>query len=306
MKIHKSQQRLVRILNSLVECIDTVDDCVLLKDLGICDGSILYIEPKHEEKGPEWSFVKEKFEVEQNTVEIHFNKPGSEEFNFSVSVDQRQPIAVLKRKICEQLEVSESEVRLKRKLLNKEYKEEQKSLLECSLFDGSAVVVEKGKPLKVGQILCKFYLVDGSVENTCGEESFTLVLNDAVINEADDVNQVKQMLKETLGADFVDYNNVRIREKTSCRMSTVLKDGLTVKQSISALRDGHEFVIQRVFADQKEYAKVHLQKEEIILETRKFSPSVMELSNREELVIHRDSSILALRSAIGKPASKFR
>lgn len=46
--------------------------------------------------------------------------------------------------------------------------------------------------------------------------------------------------------------------------------------------------------------KIELGEDEMILEVRHFRPDIMELKKGEELILKKDSSVLALRTIIGK------
>lgn len=117
------------------------------------------------------SLLRQRFETEQNTIELTFNDPnnGNATEEVKIAVDQRETIGALKKRIgmhthiqtpkISQLHrtISEREIRktgsvvglathefrLRRKLLKKEFKDESQTLQQCYLFDGSALLVEK-------------------------------------------------------------------------------------------------------------------------------------------------------------------
>jgi len=104
--------------------------------------------------------LKQRFEAEQNTIELTFNNPNTGEEDIKIAIDQRETIGTLKKRIGTSVSfirnsiqlhfvsgavvgLPEDQFRLRRKLLNKEYKNESETLQQCYLFDGSALLVEK-------------------------------------------------------------------------------------------------------------------------------------------------------------------
>jgi hypothetical protein len=150
--------------------------------------------------------------------------------------------------------------------------------------------------------------------------AFTVALDDMIVAEGDLSTKVKALAREKLGDDFLPWDRVRVREKIECRLGSAMKRGKTLKQTVSALRDGVELALQVVDVRPprpspccstisprltksaiQENAKAELDEAEMVLETRHFCPATMELKRGEELVLLKDSSVLALRTVIGTP-----
>lgn len=147
--------------------------------------------------------------------------------------------------------------------------------------------------------------------------AFTLVLDSMIVTEGDLSAKVKAHVRERLGEDYLPWDRVRVREKIECRLGTAMKRGKTLKQTVSALRDGVELALQVVAVrprpssfnrgppahssptSPQEDAKAELDEAEMVLETRHFCPATMELKRGEELGLLKDSSVLALRTVIG-------
>lgn len=286
--IRSDAQRLLRVCNSDVEFIEGSAESTLVNDCKISDGSLLYVE---ELKADGLSLLKQRFEAEQNTIELNFNNPNTDEEDIKIAIDQRETIGTLKKRIGAIVGLPNHEFRLRRKLLNKEYKDEDETLQQCYLFDGSALLVEKGRSLKAGEILSKVYMYSAEEEDL----AFTLVLDSMIVTEGDLSAKVKAHVRERLGEDYLPWDRVRVREKIECRLGTAMKRGKTLKQTVSALRDGVELALQVVDED----AKAELDEAEMVLETRHFCPATMELKRGEELGLLKDSSVLALRTVIG-------
>jgi hypothetical protein len=71
-----------------------------------------------------------------------------------------------------------SEFRLCNGLLAKEFKDENKSLDEAGLYDGSAIFIQKGKPMNVDQLRLRFFLFD---ENKEQDSQFTELFGEVVV-----------------------------------------------------------------------------------------------------------------------------
>lgn len=45
------------------------------------------------------SLLKQRFEAEQNTIELTFNNPNTDEADIKIAIDQRETIGTLKKRI---------------------------------------------------------------------------------------------------------------------------------------------------------------------------------------------------------------
>jgi hypothetical protein len=120
--IRSDAQRLLRVCNSDVEFIEGSAESTLVNDCKITDGSLLYVEelkvqpitashrsfPRGEKLtllGVPWSqadglsLLKQRFEAEQNTIELNFNNPNTDEEDIKIAIDQRETIGTLKKRI---------------------------------------------------------------------------------------------------------------------------------------------------------------------------------------------------------------
>ncbi len=100
----------------------------------------------------------------------------------------------------------------------------------------------QGRSLKAGEILSKVYMYSAEEEDL----AFTLVLDSMIVTEGDLSAKVKAHVRERLGEDYLPWDRVRVREKIECRLGTAMKRGKTLKQTVSALRDGVELALQVV------------------------------------------------------------
>jgi len=289
-KLPNECQLLLRVLNSDVEIISGDAYSKLINDCKLNDGSLIYVE---QVKGEGLSMLKQRFEAEQNTIELTFNNPNTGEEDIKIAIDQRETIGTLKKRIGAVVGLPEDQFRLRRKLLNKEYKNESETLQQCYLFDGSALLVEKGRSLRTGEILAKIYLH----RMTNVGDAFENLIEVMIVTEGDQSDDLKARVRKHLSRDNLDlpWNRIRIREKVDGRLGAAMRQGKSLKQAISAIRDGVELALQVI---EDATTKVEFQEDEMILEMRRFCPDIMELKSGEELILGKDSSVLALRSAV--------
>ncbi|KNC48900.1 ubiquitin carboxyl-terminal hydrolase [Thecamonas trahens ATCC 50062] len=145
---------------------DGEDDSVYGRH-GLDDGSCVYAEPLPATPGD--SVIVRRFEYEQNLLEVNFNlplapdaPPGAQvEYDQVVTFDRRKTLAQLKAEgIAPLLGLGVNEFKLCRNLLSKEYKDEEASLEACGIFDGSAVYVALGAPMKIDEHKIRVFVYD--------------------------------------------------------------------------------------------------------------------------------------------------
>jgi hypothetical protein len=116
------------VCNSDVEFVEGSEEKTLVRDCRISDGSLLYVEAlrvsyatgsrqgAYNNPGlkltPLWfvceqadgvSLLKQRFEAEQNTIEVNFNNPNTDETDIMIAIDQRETIGTLKKRIGKHL-----------------------------------------------------------------------------------------------------------------------------------------------------------------------------------------------------------
>lgn len=95
----------------------------------------------------------------------------------------------------------------------------------------------------MGEILSKIYMFDPN-KNSDGS-AFTCLAEAVVMTENDRSADIKASLKEQL-PEQLPWGQIRLREKLDSRLGATVKQGKTLKQSISVLRDGFELALQLV------------------------------------------------------------
>jgi hypothetical protein len=108
------------------------------------------------------------FETEKFLIEIMFNLPtpfgttaSAVKFDQTILFDSRKTLLDLKRDgIGRVVGLKPDKFKLRRNLLSREYKSVGKTLTECGIFDGTAVFVEIGTPLRDGEFVLHFSVYD--------------------------------------------------------------------------------------------------------------------------------------------------
>jgi len=81
-----------------------------------------------------------------------------------LAIDKRKSIAQLKQVLEPLVGVVASEFKVCKGMLAKEFKDETKSLHDSGLFDGSAIVLIKGKPIAPSDFAIKVFLYNEGEE----------------------------------------------------------------------------------------------------------------------------------------------
>eukprot|EP00003_Mantamonas_plastica_P005508 TRINITY_DN1441_c1_g2_i2.p1 TRINITY_DN1441_c1_g2~~TRINITY_DN1441_c1_g2_i2.p1 ORF type:complete len:818 (+),score=354.51 TRINITY_DN1441_c1_g2_i2:91-2544(+) len=141
-----------------------IEDSELLVNVGVLNNDTIYIE-FHEEGSLGDSELIKWFEEEAFLIDIQFNMPVADSkkdqvlFDQTVLFDKRKTLRQLKEEgIGPVIGLGPDEFKLRRHLLSMEYKEDDLNLTECGIYEGTAVFVEVGTPLKQGEFQLKVCL----------------------------------------------------------------------------------------------------------------------------------------------------
>lgn len=214
--------------------------------LSIFDGATLHLEPGVAETP---SAVIQKFEEQRNKIQLFYNHPDSRELNLEIFIDKRKSVLQLKNYIAELVGLSIGAFKLCNGLLAKEFREEQKALDEVGLYDGSAVFLQKGKPISSDKTKLTVYLLEEAVEPAPasgteaaasapapGEKpsasvSAPILALREILSELVEVNLTLGVLRTHILAvcgdvlaisDVQDPKRLRIREKRAGRAASIL------------------------------------------------------------------------------------
>jgi hypothetical protein len=130
------------------------------------------------------------------------------------------------------------------------------------LFDGCAVLVEKGTPLAANEFQIKFYQYN--LHSTL--EAWTLV-SSCVLSGDTKIADIRATLAAQLK---VSTDLVRLRDKSGSKPGKLLLDHKTLKESFQ-LYDGKDVTVQ-LLSSASEIAS-SLSEDSLILEVQRWSPS---------------------------------
>lgn len=153
------------VVSEIVVGCDASSDPTLL-----IDRQSIYIEENPSKDSPVTGF-SEKFDFDRHSIEIKFNAIGSAIANLQVQIDSRLPLRNLKMQIAHTLNLEIDQFKLvNNPLSKKELKSLDESLHKCGIFDGSAVYVIPGRPLKANEASLKIYLYTQNRRNPRKEQ----------------------------------------------------------------------------------------------------------------------------------------
>jgi len=168
------------------------------------------------------------------------------------------------------LNIQSEEFKLCRNLMRHEYKRLDDTLENSGLFDGAAIIVEKGIPLQPNQFHFKYSIYDMNkidpwldLQNPQGES--WIVSEDMLISD------IKKQIAMNLN---VTTSFIRLRERAGNKPGKTLSNDKTLKECINKLYDGQELVIQLL---ETEDTVISTKDTDLIIELQKWLPSVWEL-----------------------------
>jgi len=289
-------------------------------DLDFADNVILYLEKRKADKKP---IVIHKFELEKNVIEVRFNLIGKREFDQELNIDQRHTIQYLKEQIAQVVKLPIDQFRLCRNLLSKEYKEDLKTIQESGVFDGSAVYIEQGIPLKMDEYKICFFLVENvslDKPNTTAsnhingeiivtpelpppplllpedkepiEEKFTSLFEIGVSENMILANLKVDIIHRLLEREIIvdSIYKIRLREKNTTKSGKILKSNeKTFKENLTSIYDSKEIIVQILDHDEI------LSDDNLVTVIARWYPTKWELGSKCEFIVFNYTSASELR-----------
>ena len=255
------------------------------------------------------------FEKQKFTIEIRYNKIDQRLTTENISIDRRETLFLLKKKLSEKLGVAANEFKIcENGLSKKEYKDLQQTIDGCKIFDGCAIYLCSGKPLEKGEFYSKIYFF----EQNSGE---FIYLSHQIIHENWELKDLQEKLqemekdsefipKEIKKEDWSGYHTqqsqsfeklkstgelIYWRIKAGRRAGKVILENVSLKELLgSALQDGIEIALQ-ITTNRK------LQAGEMIIQGRKWNSSSWTVGDQSlDLIIPSDASIREVKFAISE------
>lgn len=263
----------------------------IMSQARLFEGTVLLIEKMenimHKSK---W---QEELEKESGRYTIRFNHPddkpnnyGNIDYKNSVVIDSSKTMSDLKSIICNKLKLNLDEVVLRRGTRSgAEIKDLNIKLIHCNLMNNSVIHVDKGKPSSANEY--RIYI--SIAEPATGEDADGAAYRfydalDSAFNGDCRVSSVKEEICKTLKKMYptleLDSKRIRLRERTTDRLSRVLRNSEPLKNY--SLFEQKKLAIQVLQEDEPE-----LDPSSMIVVIKKWDPETWQVSEPKELVIKR-------------------
>ena len=218
-----------------------------LNDVKIFDGSKLYLEhfdPQDSSKSisplsnetntnvAEISPSCAEIERTRNLIDIKFNIPGSEEFSEALQLSKKVKLSELRAMIADKLHLSIDDFKISRGSYSwkQELINDQQTLEDNNISDSSKIYVEKGKPMKEGEVKIQFTLFKPEKLGAGFEDLFEMLVPDTMT-----IKQLKQDLSVKLKNEKqidIPPAYLRVRETVSKSPTKVYLDDQTIKSIV--------------------------------------------------------------------------
>lgn len=213
-------------------------------------------------------------------IEISFNKPGTKVFDQPLGIDKRKTLQELKVKVGKLLDVPAEEIKICKNMISGEFKTLDASIDDCGIFDGCTIFIERGKSMSQGEV--RIVLLQKNNEEST--KLCELTVSDKLL-----VSELRKITKEKTGWEWV-----RLRERRGTKVTSILVDSDTLKEAVSALKDGSEVVAEKI--DRQEY----LTKGQLLLELRGWNPNTWELTEIKEIVVDKTATVDDILNLVSK------
>lgn len=275
-----------------------------LESLRIIDASVFFLEEM--EKPMSKSKWEEELEKDQHRYILKFNHPDEEpnavgqiDYKYSVVVDSRKPLSVLKTHIAEQLALEEDFFLIKRGSRHgNEMKDLEIRITQSNLINGGVVYVEKGRPSRPDENKLRFFLAtDTTKEVPDGIWHTFWELADIPISENSTVKKMKEAVCAKVNSLYpsmhLDPLYIRIRERAQDRLGKAMHNSESLRNI--TLFEKKQICIQQITDPAKEPTE-----RDLLLSVRLWRPSTWELSPVSDLVISRSASMRDLGEKVAE------
>jgi len=280
----------------------------ILSKCGVVMGSVLLFEVMEEDK-PYSKFAR-AWEEARLKIHLGYNiplkeKPDRVSFDKLIRISQVEPMRNLKVEIARELGLSVDQFRIKKGTRGKELKDQEKTLEEYGLKDGSIVYLEFGRPAQPDEISFIFRLYDPEKKLTDpgrGKKSFCDLIEFPFPKDMT-VAALKRAIVEVLNVEMPakDGNQfgikfARIRKMKGARIAEILYDANKLCQY--GFQDGTKLAVQMIPLAET-FSRKHLSL--FFQHYRADVPPYGKLSNtKEEMVIEKDALVRDLKKLISE------
>jgi len=271
------------------------------------EGSKIYAEPNPgEDKAP---LAYEEIDRVKNTTEIQFTNADEKEYKHKITVDKRITVLELKQIIEKTINLSIDEFKVY-KVTGDSYKTELRTeedkLSEHFHYPPVKLAIERGKPLRKGEIPCKWILYD-LIKDT-REDLFELALPGKMTVKEVKAELIKHWKElqanepSTKRKDLLpdDPSRLRLRNLYTMSLSTIHMDHKLLKDITSKFYTYANDIFVQVLPEGKTETKTS--EEVVVLVLRQFHPDRYELSPPIEFDANKDEKLGEFRDRISKLA----
>jgi len=273
----------------------------------LIDGSKVYVEPNlGDDKEP---LSLEEIERVKNTIELQFSNVDEKEYSNKIIIDKRITLLELKQIIEKAVNLSIDEFKLFR-VINESYKSElrneEEKLTECFMYNNTKLAVERGKPLRQGEIPCKWILYD--LEKETKDELFELALPGKFTvaevkvelikhwKELQAIEHPKEKKKEIILPD--DPSRLRLRNIHGTRLSSIHMNDKLLKEVTGKFYNMTAEVFVQILPEGKTETKVS--DDIVVLILRQFHPDKYELGTTWEFDANKDEKLGDFKERISR------
>eukprot|EP01123_Difflugia_compressa_P011954 TRINITY_DN4952_c0_g1_i1.p1 TRINITY_DN4952_c0_g1~~TRINITY_DN4952_c0_g1_i1.p1 ORF type:complete len:1123 (+),score=226.28 TRINITY_DN4952_c0_g1_i1:470-3370(+) len=273
------------------------------------DGHKIFVEPRMED-GKEPRSIDEIDRV-KNAIEISYSNADEKEFKHKLTVDKRITLLALKQIIEKEINLSIDEFKIYR-VVGENYKtelrNEDEKLFDCFLYNNSKLSVERGKPLRQGEVICKCILYD--LEKDKRDFLFEIPLPGKLTIFEVKTEIVKhwnqtQSNEATKRKDDLtipnDPSRLRIRNVYDTRISTIHADSKLLKDVSGKFYGYNTDLYIQVLPEGRTETK--RSDDTVIIILRQFHPESYDLGPCWEFDANKDEKLGDFRDRIAKEAN---
>jgi len=303
-----------------VETVDIKDD-YSLKSNKFLEPEKYYVEECDDIESDDLTPAQAELTRLKNLIEVKFNVPDKVGAEESVLVDKNMTLKTFREKIQSIVGLGYDDFKIKRGLPPSSYElvSESDTLSDCNIRDGMALVIEKGRPLKEGEITYSIFEFDLGKDSDHITELFELTIDEnSLVADVKKVIAVKlreelQKRKNeeekkksniTVNGACVENDTVPVINPDHIRLRELSVTGLNSKRIGRALSNGQTLkkalVLSKRIAVQLLSEPEHVAENEICIFVQHFKPSTYDLTRKEDVIVKEGISAEELKPILAK------
>jgi len=271
-------------------------------EIGPNDGTKIFLEshPRDDKSEPK---AFEEIDRVKNLIDVSFTKVDEKDFIYKIFIDRRKTVLDLKKLIAQEIKVGFDEFVVVKHITDtykSDIRNEEEKLIDHSFYNSTKILVQRGKPARSGETLCKFILYDIVNETKTDLFEFSLITKIDLLEVKKQIVSHFTTLQTENKKQFSfnipsDPERIRIRQVLGFRPSTVYPNNNLLKDIIQKYHNPPEVIIQILPENQIEDK---VSDDHMVLMLRTFHPGKYELGNVIEITVHKDEKIIEIKSRI--------